>query len=235
MSIPQPKKYSPIIAIDGYSSTGKSSYAKMLAKKFGWKHIDTGAMYRAVTLYGIQFFWEDQNINISKLELHLNDIHINFKFNPNFYSNDTYLNGAKVENEIRNMKVSEWVSSIAERSAIRKFLVEQQRKIGENGGIVMDGRDIGTVVFPNADLKFFITASVEERAKRRFLELHKKDKSLTIEKVTKNLQKRDYIDENRKDSPLIMASDAFLIDNTYLTQEETYKKMEQIVIKRFSL
>lgn len=231
----QSKISHPIIAIDGYSSTGKSSYAKMLAKKFGWKHVDTGAMYRAVALYGIQFFFHNQNLNITKLISHLSDIHINFKFNPDSYNNDTYLNGVNVESEIRDMKVSDWVSPVAERPEIRKFLVEQQRKIGEKGSVVMDGRDIGTVVFPNADLKFFITASAEERAKRRFLELHKKDKSVTLEEVTKNLQKRDYIDQNRKVSPLVMAPDAILIDNTHLTQEETYKKIEQTVVKTFNL
>ncbi len=220
----------PIIAIDGYSSTGKSTYAKMLAKEFGWKHIDTGAMYRAVTLYGIRNFLQDNDmIDAQALIDHLKDIHIDFKFNLETKDNDTLLNGENVEAEIRSFQVSELVSSVAKIPEVRTFLVKQQREIGEKGGIVMDGRDIGTVVFPQADLKLFITASVDERAKRRFLEYQKQDKPITLEEVKQNLQQRDYIDQNREVAPLVQSPDAHLIDNTELTKEETYQKIVKLV------
>ncbi|MGM5631857.1 (d)CMP kinase [Apibacter raozihei] len=224
-----------IIAIDGYSSTGKSTYAKMLAKEFGWKHIDTGAMYRAVTLYGIENYYKGNSIDVSELIKHLNLIQINFKFNPETKENETYLNQKNVESEIRDMQVSEQVSSVAKVAEIRTFLVDQQRKIGNVGGIVMDGRDIGTVVFPNADLKFFITASVEVRAARRFLEFQNKKSSITLEEVTENLKQRDFIDENRDIAPLKKAFDAYLIDNSELSKQETYSKIVDIIHEKLNI
>ncbi|WP_255424485.1 (d)CMP kinase [Apibacter sp. HY039] len=224
-----------IIAIDGYSSTGKSTYAKMLAKEFGWKHIDTGAMYRAVTLYGIENYYKGNSIDAGELIKHLNLIQINFKFNPETKENETYLNQKNVESEIRDMQVSEQVSSVAKVAEIRTFLVDQQRKIGNVGGIVMDGRDIGTVVFPNADLKFFITASVEVRAARRFLEFQNKKSPITLEEVTENLKQRDFIDENRDIAPLKKASDAYLIDNSELSKQETYSKIVDIIHEKLNI
>jgi cytidylate kinase len=225
----------PIIAIDGYSSTGKSSYAKMLAKNFGWRHIDTGAMYRAVTLYGLQNFYEENKINAGKLVSHLKDIRIDFKFNPKTQNIDTYLNGKNVETPIRDFEVSEQVSLVAKIPEVRNFLVKQQREIGEKGGIVMDGRDIGTVVFPYADLKLFITASIDERAKRRFLDFQQQNNSISLEEVKENLRQRDYIDQNREVSPSVQASDAIIIDNSHLNKEETYQKILDIVKEKLNL
>ncbi|CVK16405.1 cytidylate kinase [Apibacter mensalis] len=226
-------KINPIIAFDGYSSTGKSSYAKMLAQKFGWFHIDTGAMYRAVTLYAIENFYKNNTIDELALIVHLNDIHIEFKQNSDSSNNEIYLNSKNVENRIRAFDISEQVSLVAKIPEVREYLVKQQRNIGKNGGIVMDGRDIGTVVFPNADLKFFITASIEERAKRRFLDFKKLHKNISLQEVEENLKQRDYIDENRLVAPLIQATDAVLIDNTHLSKEETFCKIVQIVKNRF--
>ncbi|MXO32642.1 (d)CMP kinase [Apibacter sp. B2912] len=225
----------PIIAIDGYSSTGKSSYAKMLAKEFGWIHIDTGAMYRAVTLYAIENFYKNNTIDELTLLTHLNDIHLDFKLNSDSNTNEIYLNGKNVENRIRAFDISEHVSWVAKIPEVREYLVKQQRNIGKNGGIVMDGRDIGTVVFPNADLKFFITASIEERAKRRFTEYKNQHKNISLEEVQENLKQRDYIDGSRSVSPLTQAADAILIDNTHLSKEETYNKMVQIVKDKFQI
>ena len=229
------KNLHPIIAIDGYSSTGKSSYAKMLAKEFGWIHIDTGAMYRATTLYGIENFCENNIIDSVDLVSHLSDIHIDFKKNNETNSNDIYLNGKNVESRIRDFDISEQVSLVAKIPEVRKYLVKQQRNIGKNGGIVMDGRDIGTVVFPNADLKFFITASVEERAKRRFIDFKKLNKNISLQEVQENLIQRDNIDKNRSVSPLIQAPDAILIDNTNMNKEETYTKIQTIVKEKLGL
>ncbi|QYN51842.1 (d)CMP kinase [Apibacter sp. ESL0404] len=225
----------PIIAIDGYSSTGKSSYAKMLAKEFGWIHIDTGAMYRAVTLYAIENFYKNNTIDELALLTHLNEIHLDFKLNSDSNTNEIYLNGKNVENRIRAFDISEHVSWVAKIPEVREYLVKQQRNIGKNGGIVMDGRDIGTVVFPNADIKFFITASIEERAKRRFTEYKNQHKNISLEEVQKNLKQRDYIDGSRSVSPLTQAPDAILIDNTHLSKEETYNKMVQIVKDKFKI
>ncbi|QYN49933.1 (d)CMP kinase [Apibacter sp. ESL0432] len=225
----------PIIAIDGYSSTGKSSYAKMLAKEFGWIHIDTGAMYRAVTLYAIENFYKNNTIDELALLTHLNYIHLDFKLNSDSNTNEIYINGKNVENRIRAFDISEHVSWVAKIPEVREYLVKQQRNIGKNGGIVMDGRDIGTVVFPNADLKFFITASIEERAKRRFTEYKNQHKNISLEEVQENLKQRDYIDGSRSVSPLTQATDAILIDNTHLSKEETYNKMVQIVKDKFKI
>ncbi|MDR2122013.1 MAG: (d)CMP kinase [Flavobacteriaceae bacterium] len=223
----------PIIAIDGHSSTGKSSYAKMLAKELNWKHIDTGAMYRAVTLYGIQNFPEGKYIDNQALVSHLSDIHIDFIYNPETQNNDTLMNGENVESEIRGFKVSELVSLVAKIPEVRNFLVKQQREIGKKGGVVMDGRDIGTVVFPCADLKLFITASIDERAKRRFLDFQQQNKTISLEEIKENLKQRDYIDQNREVSPLTQSPDAILIDNSHLNKQETYQKILAITKEKF--
>lgn len=211
------------IAIDGFSSTGKSTLAKQLAKHLGYVYVDTGAMYRAITLFAMQmgyisndFFDKETLINsLPNIELH-------FEFNPDLGFAEMYLNDVNVEKEIRTIEVSSFVSKIAEVSEVRSKLVEQQQEMGKGKGIVMDGRDIGTVVFPNAELKIFMTASPETRAQRRFDELQAKGDSVTYEEVLKNVQERDYIDTHRDDSPLVKADDAIEIDNSYLTREEQF-------------
>lgn len=211
------------IAIDGFSSTGKSTLAKQLAKHLGYVYVDTGAMYRAITLFAMQmgyisndFFDKETLINsLSNIKLH-------FEFNPDLGFAEMYLNDVNVEKEIRTIEVSSFVSKIAEVSEVRSKLVEQQQEMGKGKGIVMDGRDIGTVVFPNAELKIFMTASPETRAQRRFDELQAKGDSVTYEEVLKNVQERDYIDTHRDDSPLVKADDAIEIDNSYLTREEQF-------------
>ncbi len=218
------------IAIDGYSSTGKSTIAKQLATKLGYVYVDTGAMYRATTLYALNngFITEDTfNVNDFVLELH--KISISFQFNPELGFAEVYLNGKNVEKEIRTMYVSGFVSKIATVPEVRYRLVKQQQLIGESSGIVMDGRDIGTVVFPNAELKLFMTASDQVRAQRRFDELVAKGDEVTYEEVLQNVRERDYIDSNRENSPLLRASDAIEIDNSNLGIEEQFKKILRFV------
>lgn len=217
------------IAIDGFSSCGKSTMAKDLAKEIGYIYIDSGAMYRAVTLYSIEnglFIGEE--INTAGLEKQMNDIHISFRLNPTTMRPDTYLNGVKVEDKIRTMEVSSKVSPISTLAFVREAMVEQQRKMGEEKGIVMDGRDIGTTVFPNAELKIFVTASPEIRAKRRYEELKAKGADASFDEILENVKNRDYIDQNRKVSPLRKAGDAILLDNSDMTiQEQKEWLMEQ--------
>jgi len=205
------------IAIDGYSSCGKSTLAKQLAKILNYRYVDTGAMYRAVTLY----FLKNQ-IDFHQPELvknALKNIHIHFNINNN--TQETYLNNENIENEIRiNPRVAGNVSDVSTLSDVRRFLVKQQQQMGINGGIVMDGRDIGTVVFPCADIKLFVTAKPEVRAKRRLDELTEKGSVTTFNEVLNNISKRDHIDTSREDSPLKMADDAILLDNSLLTREE---------------
>ncbi|MCB0502633.1 MAG: (d)CMP kinase [Bacteroidetes bacterium] len=205
------------IAIDGYSSCGKSSTSKKLAKKLHYKYIDTGAMYRAVTYYFLQhkIDWKNEN----QLTDALNHIHINFQLNE-WKENRTVLNGEDVEEAIRTMEVSKKVSEVSTVSAVRKMLVEQQQKIAIDKGVVMDGRDIGTVVLPNAELKIFMTAGIEVRTKRRWLELQANGIDLTYEEVKNNLEHRDLIDSTRLDSPLKQASDALLLDTSEMRLEE---------------
>ncbi len=214
-----------IIAIDGYSSTGKSSLAKEIAQNLGYIHVDTGAMYRGITLYGLQHFYEGGNaeINMEQLIRALPDIQLKFKKVKG--NNHLFLNGEDVENEIRDIDVSNYVSKVASYPEVRSFLVEKQRKMADDHDIVMDGRDIGTVVFPNADIKFFITADVEERAKRRYLDMIKEHPNVTYEEVKENLLARDYADVHRAHSPLKKAEDAIVIDNTHQTKEETVAQM----------
>ena len=209
-----------VIAIDGFSSTGKSSISKVVADTLGLIHIDTGAMYRAITLFGLRNFKnEKQEINLSKLLQNLNEISLEFRENSGKL--EIYLNGENVSKEIRTTEVSDNVSLIAKHPEVRARLVVLQRDIAEKQGVIMDGRDIGTVVLPNADYKFFLTASADERARRRFLELQSLGIETTIEKVKQNLIERDRIDSEREISPLKQAEDAILIDNTNLNKEET--------------
>ena len=209
-----------VIAIDGFSSTGKSSISKVVADTLGLIHIDTGAMYRAITLFGLRNFKnEKQEIDLSKLLQNLNDI--SWEFRENSGKLEIYLNGENVSKEIRTTEISDNVSFIAKQPEVRERLVVLQRDIAEKQGVIMDGRDIGTVVLPDADYKFFLTASADERARRRFLELQSLGIETTIEEVKQNLIERDRIDSEREISPLKQAEDAILIDNTNLNKEET--------------
>ena len=209
-----------VIAIDGFSSTGKSSISKVVADTLGLIHIDTGAMYRAITLFGLRNFKnEKQEIDLSKLLQNLNEISLEFRENSGKL--EIYLNGENVSKEIRTTEVSDNVSLIAKHPEVRARLVVLQRDIAEKQDVIMDGRDIGTVVLPNADYKFFLTASADERARRRFLELQSLGIETTIEEVKQNLIERDRIDSEREISPLKQAEDAILIDNTNLNKEET--------------
>lgn len=219
-----------IIAIDGYSSTGKSSMSKIIAKKLGYTHIDSGAMYRAVTLYAFQQqYIVDNKIDEQSLITNLSNIKIEFKQDATTQTNFTFLNGENVEADIRAMKVSKMVSPISEIPAVRDYCVALQQKMGTNGGIVMDGRDIGTTVFPNADIKIFITASPEVRAQRRFLEYQQQGKNIPLDEVLKNVNERDYIDSHRDYSPLRKADDAIEVDNSNMNLEETVNKVMEII------
>ena len=210
-----------IIAIDGVSSTGKSTMAKDLAKDLGYTYIDTGAMYRAVTLYSLQRgFFVDGQIDEAKLQAAMDDIDISFQFNPETGRPDTYLNGIKVEKEIRGMEVANWVSPIATLGFVRRAMVAKQQEMGKAKGIVMDGRDIGTVVFPDAELKIYVTASPEVRAQRRLDELKAKGEQTSFEAVLENVKMRDNIDMNRAESPLRKAEDALVLDNSFMTIAE---------------
>jgi CMP/dCMP kinase len=218
------------IAIDGFSSTGKSTLAKELAKKLGYVYVDTGAMYRAVTLYAMQNkFISDAFFDKEALINSLPAIKLEFKFNPDLGFAEMYLNGANVETAIRTLEVSGFVSKVAEISQVRKKLVQQQHEMGKNKAIVMDGRDIGTVVFPDAELKIFMTSGADTRAQRRFDELQQKGEDVTYENVLKNVMERDYIDTHRQDSPLVMANDAVEIDNSYLSRKEQFDLVLELV------
>ena len=211
-----------IIAIDGYSSCGKSTMAKDLACEIGYIYIDTGAMYRSVTLYALRnnLFDEDGTIKLSELEKQMPDINISFKLNEATGRPDTYLNNENVEKEIRTMEVSSHVSPIAAVPFVRAALVAQQQRMGDEKGIVMDGRDIGTVVFPQAELKIFVTASAEVRAQRRYDELKAKGMEANFTDILKNVQERDYIDSHRETSPLRKADDAIELDNSNISIAE---------------
>jgi len=218
------------IAIDGFSSTGKSTLAKQLAKELEYVYVDTGAMYRAVAFFAMQnqligadFFDKTSLINA------LPTIQLEFKFNSNLGFAEMHLNGENVEKQIRTIEVSNFVSKVAEVSEVRSKLVEQQQEMGKNKAIVMDGRDIGTVVFPDAELKIFMTASAETRAQRRFDELQQKGDNVSYEDVLKNVVERDYIDTHREDSPLVIADDAIEIDNSYLSREEQFAAVLELI------
>lgn len=209
------------IAIDGFSSCGKSTMAKDLAKEIGYIYIDSGAMYRAVTLYSLENeLFKDNIINTEELQRRINDIHISFQINPTTGQPDTYLNGVNVENKIRTMTVSSKVSPISALAFVREAMVAQQQKMGEAKGIVMDGRDIGTTVFPDAELKIFVTATPEIRAQRRYDELKAKGQESSFDEILENVKQRDHIDQNREVSPLRQAEDALVLDNSHMTIAE---------------
>jgi cytidylate kinase len=212
------------IAIDGFSSTGKSTLAKQLANILGYVYVDTGAMYRAIALFamqneyiGAEYFDKESLVNS------LPAIRLQFRYNPELGFAEMYLNDVNVEKEIRTIEVSSFVSKVATIAEVRAKLVEQQKAMGKDKGIVMDGRDIGTVVFPEAELKIFMTASATTRAKRRYDELQQKGDTVTYEEVLKNVEERDYIDTHRDNSPLVLAEDSIEIDNSHLTREEQFE------------
>lgn len=214
-----------VIAIDGYSSCGKSTMAKDLAREVGYIYVDTGAMYRAVTLFAMRngVFDAEGNIDEARLKALLPDVKLTFKLNSETKLPDVCLNGECVERDIRTLEVSQHVSPIAALPFVREKLVEQQQAMGKEKGIVMDGRDIGTVVFPEAELKIFVTASAEIRAQRRFKELQAKGMPADFDDILKNVEERDYIDSHRATSPLRQADDALVLDNSHLTIEEQKK------------
>ena len=218
-----------VIAIDGYSSCGKSTLAKDLACAIGYTYIDSGAMYRAVTLYSLQHgIFQGEELDLENLRKALPDIQISFVQNPETGRSETYLNDYNVEKEIRGMEVADKVSPIAAVGFVREEMVKQQQAMGREKGIVMDGRDIGTVVFPEAELKLFVTASPEIRAQRRLKELMDKGEKVTFEEVLSNLAKRDFIDSTRKDGPLKKADDAIVLDNSKLSIAEQNRKVLEL-------
>ena len=222
------------IAIDGHSSCGKSTMAKNLSKALGYVYVDTGAMYRAVTLYALRngIFDQDGNIDEERLERALDDINIGFVFNAETGRPDTYLNGTCVEKEIRGLEVSNHVSPIATLPFVRAALVSQQQQMGKQGGVVMDGRDIGTVVFPHADVKIFVTARAEVRAQRRYDELKAKGMEADYEEILRNVTERDYIDSHRAVAPLRHADDAIILDNSEMTIEGQQQWLLDVVRAR---
>lgn len=225
-----------VIAIDGHSSTGKSSFARAIAGLLGYIYIDSGAMYRAVTLYALRAeIIKDVKVDEEKLQRLLNSVEIAFVKNPGSGKNEMHLNGENVESEIRGIRVSENVSLISKIAFVRKKMVAFQRKMGANKSVVMDGRDIGTVVFPDADIKIFMTADAPIRASRRFKELQEAGVKISLQEVEHNILERDNIDQNRKESPLRKASDAILLDNSYLTPGEQMEWFKNLIYKKFSL
>jgi len=218
------------IAIDGFSSTGKSTLAKQIAAKLGYVYVDTGAMYRAVTFFAMQNgYINAESFDKQSLINSLPFIKLHFEFNPNLGFGEMYLNDINVEAEIRTIEVSGFVSKVAEVSQVRSKLVEQQQQMGAGKGIVMDGRDIGTVVFPDAELKIFMTASAQTRAQRRFDELQQKGQYVSFEAVLQNVEERDHIDTHRDDSPLRKAENAIEIDNSHLTRDEQFEQVLSLV------
>ncbi|MBP5409467.1 MAG: (d)CMP kinase [Prevotella sp.] len=219
------------IAIDGHSSCGKSTMAKDLAREVGYVYVDTGAMYRSVTLFALRNgLFNNDTINEEELRRRMPEIQISFKFNPETGRPDTYLNGELVEKDIRTMEVSNKVSPIAALGFVREAMVAQQQQMGKDKGVVMDGRDIGTTVFPDAELKVFVTASAEVRAQRRFDELKAKGMDADFDDILKNVQERDYIDSHREVSPLRKANDAIELDNSHMTIPE----QKQWLLDRFN-
>lgn len=220
-----------IITIDGPSSCGKSTLAKQLAKEFGYVYIDSGAMYRAITLYFLRnhIDWTDTKEVVKALD----NISIDFIYNSKNEASEIILNGENVEYVIRDLVVAEKVSEVAAIKEVRKFAVAMQKQMGKKGGIVMDGRDIGTVVFPYAEIKFYLIADNAVRVERRFRELFEKNPNVTIEEVKNNLEMRDYIDSNREASPLRKADDALILDTTDLTEQEQFKKALKIIQESF--
>lgn len=224
-----------IVAVDGYSSCGKSTFARLIARELHYIYIDSGAMYRAVALYCLNNdLLENGNPVHGKLLQALGQINIVFNLNELSSLHETWLNGRNVELEIRGIRVSEVVSKISQIREVREKMVSMQRKIGQHGGVVMDGRDIGTVVFPDAQLKIFMTAEVEVRARRRYKELIEKGLLVELDKIVENIRMRDFEDENRKESPLRKADDAVLLDNSHMTIEQQMAWFRKIWIKTTS-
>jgi cytidylate kinase len=222
-----------IIAIDGYSSCGKSTFARLIAKELNYIFIDSGAMYRAVTLFCMRRKYISlTNVNTAAIISELKDIHIDFVFNPDINEYETFLNSENVEKEIRNMDVTAHVSRISQIAEVRERLVELQRHIGFSKGIVMDGRDIGTVVFPDADIKIFMTASVDIRARRRHIELKSKGVNIDFEEVKRTIIARDIADENRDISPLRRAEDAIILDNSRMTVDDQMIWINEIIERK---
>jgi len=217
------------IAIDGFSSTGKSTVAKQLAKELGYVYVDTGAMYRAVALFAMRnSLITDSSFKKEGLIAQLPKINLKFVFDDKLGYAAIYLNGENVEEQIRTMEVSQFVSKVAAVSEVREKLVSLQKMMGRKKGVVMDGRDIGTVVFPNAELKIFMTASAEKRAKRRYLELQGNKQKVSYEEVLKNVEERDHLDTTRKDSPLVKAEDAVEFDNSEMGIDEQFEKIYRL-------
>jgi CMP/dCMP kinase len=210
------------IAIDGYSSCGKSTLAKALASELGYNYVDSGAMYRAITLYALQKGWINENGELDKEQLvdQLTNIHLSFHYNHNRKASDIYLEGENIEERIRMMDVSEQVSKVSQVREVREVMVSLQKRMGKNKGVVMDGRDIGTAVFPDAELKIFMTADPETRVYRRYDELTSKGIRVTVDEIKENLFQRDYDDTHRQDNPLTKASDAIVLDNTDLDKRQ---------------
>ena len=218
-----------IIAIDGYSSTGKSSFAKIIAKEFSFQYLDSGALYRGVTLFAIEngYIGDDNTINVPELEIALSNLDLHFG------PEGTYIGDRCIEKEIRSMEVAAKVSPIATVAQVRAFVDRKLREFGKNGRIVMDGRDIGTTVFPQAELKLFMTADPAVRAQRRADEMKAKGMESNLQDVLKNLQERDYIDSHRETSPLTQAEDAIVLDNSYMNMEQQLEWLKKIIKERF--
>ena len=220
------------IAIDGFSSCGKSTMAKDIAKELKYLYLDTGAMYRTVTFYAINNnIISTNHFDKEALINELNNIDISFEYNAKDLKSDVFLNGKNVESEIRSLEVSNLVSEISQLPEVRKKMVKQQKQIAQNKGVVMDGRDIGTVVLKDAELKIFMIADAKVRAERRYKELVEKGDEVSLEEIIENINKRDYLDQNRKESPLKQAEDAVVLDNTYVTQEEQFQVVLGLVNK----
>lgn len=223
------------IAIDGFSSTGKSTVAKQLAAYLGYVYVDSGAMYRAIALFALQRnLIGNDFLKTDKLIPLLPEINLHFEFNPQTKTAEIHLNGNNVEHKIRSMEVSSSVSKIAEIPEVRKKLVQMQQQFGKNKGVVMDGRDIGTVVFPDAELKVFMTADAKERAMRRFIEFTEQGKNISFESIYENVTQRDTIDTTRADSPLVKAFDAIEIDNTHTNIEDQFHILLQLAKDRIA-
>ncbi len=233
---PTPHAKPIIIAVDGFSSCGKSTFAKAIAAHMGYRFIDTGAMYRGVTLFGMERgAVTADGVASEALVALLDEIHMSFRYNPQRGASDLYVGGVNVEQQIRTIEVSQWVSEVSSIAAIREKLVALQQQMGEERGVVMDGRDIGTVVFPEAELKIFMTADPHVRAERRYKELIAKGEEVSLEEVLQNLNQRDDADQNRSISPLRPAPDAIILDNSEMTPSEQMEWIMGIIRERTAI